>query len=223
MGVGTVCRLTALQLIEQGKSRVAEDWGVEPSQVVYASGVYSYKELNKIKYLHEMAQGAAFEVIGEGAFGATFPNDCHIAEVEVDAETGQLAVMSYVTADDFGVIVNDTIVEGQLHGAVMQGAGQVFGEQALYDATSGQLLTGSFLDYYLPRAGLIRDINMNHYATPSRVSPLGVKGMGEAGLTGALPALTNAVMDALAPLGVTHLNMPLTPAKIWSAIHRARS
>ena len=223
VGVGTVCRLTALQLIEQGKSRVAEDWGVEPSQVVYASGAYSYKELNKIKYLQEMAQSAPFEVIGEGAFGATFPNDCHIAEVEVDAETGQVAVMSYVTADDFGVIVNDTIVEGQLHGAVLQGAGQVFGEVALYDPASGQMLTGSFMDYYLPRAGLIRDIHMNHHATPSRVSPLGVKGMGEAGLTGALPALTNAVMDALAPLGVTHLNMPLTPAKIGSAIHRARS
>ncbi len=191
--------------------------------MVYASGAYSYKELNKIKYLQEMAQSAPFEVIGEGAFGATFPNDCHIAEVEVDAETGQVAVMSYVTADDFGVIVNDTIVEGQLHGAVLQGAGQVFGEVALYDPASGQMLTGSFMDYYLPRAGLIRDIHMNHHATPSRVSPLGVKGMGEAGLTGALPALTNAVMDALAPLGVTHLNMPLTPAKIWSAIHRARS
>ncbi len=112
---------------------------------------------------------------------------------------------------------------GQASCAVMQGAGQVFGEHAVYDTDSGQLLTGSFLDYYLPRAGLIKHINMNHHPTPSRVSPLGVKGMGEAGCTGALPALTNAVMDALRPLGVAPLNMPLTPAKIWVAITKAKA
>jgi aerobic carbon-monoxide dehydrogenase large subunit len=223
VGVGTISHLTALKLIEQGRGSVAEQWGVEPSQVHYANGAFSCKELNKIKYLSEFAEGGPYTLIGEGSFGATFPNDCHIAEVEVDPDTGSVTVAAYVTADDFGVIVNDTIVEGQLHGAVMQGAGQVFGEQALYDAASGQLLTGSFLDYTLPRAGLIRDINMNHRPTPSRVSPLGVKGMGEAGCTGALPALTNAVMDALRPLGVTHLNMPLTPAKIWAAINGAKS
>jgi carbon-monoxide dehydrogenase large subunit len=104
----------------------------------------------------------------------------------------------------------------------MQGAGQVFGEHAVYDRDSGQLLTGSFLDYYMPRAGLIRDIRMKEHPTASRVSPLGVKGMGEAGCAGALPALTNAVMDALRPLGIAHLDMPLTPAKIWSAIHRGK-
>jgi carbon-monoxide dehydrogenase large subunit len=222
VGVGTVCHLTALKLIDQGKARVAEAWGVEPSQVAYARGAFTCKEPNKNRALQELAGNGMFETIGEGAFGATFPNDCHVAEVEVDPETGQVTVMSYVTADDFGVIVNDTIVEGQLHGAVLQGAGQVFGEVAHYDSASGQMLTASFMDYYLPRAGLIRDINMNHHATPSRVSPLGVKGMGEAGLTGALPALTNAVLDALRGVGITHLNMPLTPAKIWSAIQAAR-
>jgi len=163
-----------------------------------------------------------FDIVGEGSFGSTFPNDCHIAEVEIDPDTGRTTIASYVTVDDFGVVVNDAIVEGQLHGAVVQGAGQVFGEHAVYERDSGQLLTGSFLDYYLPRAGLIRDIRMEEHPTASRVSPLGVKGMGEAGCTASLPALTNAVMDALRPLGIAHLDMPLTPAKIWSAIHRSR-
>jgi carbon-monoxide dehydrogenase large subunit len=223
VGPGTICHLTALKLIEQGRGRVAEQLGVEPSQIHYAAGEFRCGEPAKTIALGELAGDEKFSIVGEGSFGATFPNDCHIAEVEIDPDTGKTTIASYVTADDFGVVVNDTIVEGQLHGAVMQGAGQVFGEHAVYDPASGQLLTGSFLDYYLPRAGLIRDINMNHHPTLSRVSPLGVKGMGEAGCTGALPALTNAVMDALRPLGVTHLDMPLTPAKIWSAIHSAKS
>ena len=222
VGAGTIGYLTALKWIEQGKGRVAEQLGVEPSQIQYAAGAFHCREPEKIILLQALADDKTFSIIGEGSFGATFPNDCHIAEVEIDPETGHTTVVSYVTADDFGVIVNDTIVEGQLHSAVMQGAGQVFGEHAVYDPNNGQLLTGSFLDYYLPRAGLIRDIHMNHHATASSVSPLGVKGMGEAGCTGALPALTNAVMDALRPLGVAPLDMPLTPAKIWSAIESAK-
>ena len=220
VGVGTISHLTAFKLIEQGRARVAEQLGVEPSQITYAKGVFHCREPESAVALHELAGDEKFSIIGEGSFGATFPNDCHIAEVEIDAETGLTTIVSYVTADDFGVVVNDTIVEGQLHGAVMQGAGQVFGEVAHYDPNSGQMLTGSFMDYAMPRAGMIRDINMNHCPTPSRVSPLGVKGMGEAGLTGALPALIHAVLDALRPLGVTHLNMPLTPAKVWAAIQQ---
>jgi carbon-monoxide dehydrogenase large subunit len=223
VGPGTICHLTALKLIEQGKGVVAERLGVEPSQIHYAAGEFHCREPHKTMPLAELAGAEKFRIIGEGSFGATFPNDCHIAEVEVDPETGQTEVVSYVTADDFGVLVNETIVEGQVHGAVMQGAGQVFGEQALYDTQSGQLLSGSFLDYPMPRAGLIKSIAMNDKPTASRVSPLGVKGMGEAGVTGALPALTNAVLDALRPLGVSHLDMPLTPAKIWTAIQHSQS
>jgi carbon-monoxide dehydrogenase large subunit len=223
VGPGTICHLTALKLIEQGKGVVAERLGVEPSQIAYAAGEFQCGEPRKSIALAELAGNTSFSIIGEGSFGATFPNDCHITEVEVDPETGQTAVMSYVTADDFGELVNETIVEGQLHGAVMQGAGQVFGEQALYDPHNGQLLTGSFLDYCMPRAGLIKHIAMNNRPTLSRVSPLGVKGMGEAGVTGALPALTNAVLNALRPLGVTHLDMPLTPCKIWAAINSTKS
>jgi carbon-monoxide dehydrogenase large subunit len=222
VGPGSICYLTALKLIELAKDRVAEQLGVEPSQIHYAAGEFRCSEPEKTIALNELACQEKLSIVGEGSFGSTFPNDCHIAEVEIDPDTGRTTVVSYVAVDDFGVVVNDTIVEGQLHGAVMQGAGQVFGEHAVYDQDSGQLLTGSFLDYYMPRAGLIRDIRMAEHPTASRVSPLGVKGMGEAGCTAALPTLTNAVMDALRPLGIGHLDMPLTPAKIWSAIRRSK-
>ncbi|MSP97368.1 MAG: xanthine dehydrogenase family protein molybdopterin-binding subunit [Betaproteobacteria bacterium] len=220
VGPGSICYLTALKLIELGKHRVAEQLGVEPSQIRYGAGEFRCSEPEKSMALGELAGAEKFSIVGEGSFGSTFPSDCHIAEVEIDPDTGRTTVASYVAVDDFGVVVNETIVEGQVHGAVMQGAGQVFGEHAVYDKDSGQLLTGSFLDYYMPRAGLIRDIRMEEHPTISRVSPLGVKGMGETGCTAALPVLTNAVMDALRPLGIAHLDMPLTPAKIWSAIHR---
>jgi carbon-monoxide dehydrogenase large subunit len=162
-------------------------------------------------------------VQAEGSFTSNFPNGCHIAEVEVDPATGVTDIVSYITVDDCGRVINHTIVEGQMHGGVTQGAGQVFGEHVVYDKASGQLLTGSFADYYMPRAGLLREIRMDEHPTPSKVSPLGVKGMGESGCTASLAALTNAVLDALRPLGVQHLDMPLTPAKVWHAIQAARA
>jgi carbon-monoxide dehydrogenase large subunit len=114
------------------------------------------------------------------------------------------------------------VVEGQLHGGVVMGIGQILGEQIVYDRGTGQLLTGTFMDYCMPRAGLLRGITGEEHPTPSKVSPLGVKGVGESGCTGSLPAVANAVMDALRPLGVGHLDMPLTPAKIWHAIQSAK-
>ena len=222
VGVGSVGYVTAFKLIEQGKARVAEQLGVEPSQISYAAGEFRCSEPETRIDWSALARDAPLTLIGEGTFGSTFPAGCHIAEVEIDPDTGRTTIVSYVAVDDFGVIVNDAIVEGQLHGAVVQGAGQVFGEHAVYDRASGQLLTGSFLDYYMPRAGLIPEIRKLGHATPSRVSPLGVKGMGEAGLTAALPVLSSAVLDALRPLSITHLDMPLTAEKVWSAISRSR-
>lgn len=222
VGPGSICHVTALRLIEQAKDQVAEQLGVEPSQIDYAAGEFHCSEPQKTMTLAELAAQKKLSIIGEGSFGSTFPNDCHIVEVEIDPDTGLTTIVSYVAVDDFGVVVNAAIVEGQLHGAVTQGAGQVFGEHAVYDRDSGQLLTGSFLDYYMPRAGLIRGILMKEHPTPSRVSPLGIKGMGEAGVAAALPALVDAVLDALRPLGVKHLDMPLTPAKIWSAIQSSK-
>jgi carbon-monoxide dehydrogenase large subunit len=113
-------------------------------------------------------------------------------------------------------------VEGQVHGAVAQGAGQIFGEQVVYDPDTGQLLTGSFMDYYMPHAGLIPGIRMQDAPLPSINNALGVKGVGESGCTASMPSLTNAVIDALRPLGIQHLDMPLTPSKLWHAIKSAK-
>ena len=125
--------------------------------------------------------------------------------------------------DDLGNVINPTLVEGQVHGGVVQGAGQVFGEHAVYDPATAQLLTGSFMDYVMPRAGWLRDIEVHDHPVPTPTNALGAKGVGESGCSGSLPALVNATMDALRPLGITHLDMPLTPARLWAAMRQARA
>jgi len=153
----------------------------------------------------------------------TFPNGCHVAEVEIDPETGALAILRYTMVHDFGRVLNPLLVEGQLHGGVAQGLGQAGFEHVVYDADSGQLLSGSFMDYCLPRAEDLPDLDFVERSTPSPTNPLGIKGCGEAGAAGAPPALMNAVMSALAPLGVAHIDMPATPERLWRAIRDARS
>ncbi|MGH6953932.1 MAG: xanthine dehydrogenase family protein molybdopterin-binding subunit [Alphaproteobacteria bacterium] len=151
----------------------------------------------------------------------TFPNGCHIAEVEVDPETGAVEVVRYVAVDDFGTVFNPALVEGQVHGSVAQGLGQALIEDCRYDR-DGQLLTASFLDYALPRASELPRPDFRYNEVPSPANPLGVKGCAEAGCVGAPPAVVNAVLDALAPLGVRRLDMPLTPGRVWAAIRDAR-
>lgn len=153
--------------------------------------------------------------------GRTFPFGVHIALVEIDPETGALTVLRYLAVDDCGPRINPRLVEDQVRGGLAQGFGQALQEAVRYDA-AGQLLTGSFLDYAPPRAHQLPNFETAHTVTPSPVNPLGVKGVGEAGTTGAPPALVNAALDALAPLGVTHLDMPLTPERLWRAIRAAR-
>ncbi|MGZ8154461.1 MAG: xanthine dehydrogenase family protein molybdopterin-binding subunit, partial [Burkholderiales bacterium] len=223
VGAGTVCYIAAEKLVQQGKSLAAEELGLEPSQVSYASGEFRGPEAGQRLTLADLARRRPFSARGEGTFASTFPNGCHIAEVEIDPDTGLTDIASYVTVDDCGVVVNHAIVEGQMHGAVAQGAGQVFGEHAVYDRETGQLMTASFSDYFMPRAGMLREIEMAEHPTASRVNPLGIKGMGESGCTASLPALANAVVDALRPFGVNHLDMPLTPSKVWAAIAAARA
>jgi aerobic carbon-monoxide dehydrogenase large subunit len=153
---------------------------------------------------------------------SAFPNGCHIAEVEVDPETGATQVVRYSAVNDLGTIVNPLLVEGQIQGGVVQGLGQVLLEQAVYDA-DGQLVTGSFMDYAMPRAHDAPMINVASHPVPTKSNPLGAKGCGEAGTSGGLPSVANAVIDALSDYGIRHLEMPMTPARIWHAIRDAKA
>jgi aerobic carbon-monoxide dehydrogenase large subunit len=150
--------------------------------------------------------------------GPTYPNALHLCEVEIDPETGELIVDRYSVVDDVGTVINPKIVDGQIQGGVVQGIGQVIGEHILYDPDSAQLLTGSFMDYYMPRAGDMPSIEVASHPAPTPLNPLGVKGVGEAGTVGALSCTHSAVLDAVAPLGIEWLDMPLTAQKIWQAI-----
>jgi carbon-monoxide dehydrogenase large subunit len=147
----------------------------------------------------------------------TFPNGCHVCEVEIDAETGVVRVVRYTVVDDVGRMINPLLVKGQIHGGAVQGLGQGLGEVLAYDE-SGQVLAGSFMDYAMPRAADVPSFDVDAHEVPTQVNPLGAKGVGEAGTVGALPALLNAVNDALAPFGVRHLDMPVTPERVWQAI-----
>jgi aerobic carbon-monoxide dehydrogenase large subunit len=149
----------------------------------------------------------------------TFPNGCHVAEVEIDPETGATELLRYVVIDDVGTVINPLLLKGQIHGGVVQGFGQVFGESILY--RDGQPLTASFMDYAMPRADELCDFTVKSNPVPTASNPLGVKGAGEAGTVGALVVLINAVVDALRPLGVTHIEMPATPARVWQALRTA--
>ena len=151
----------------------------------------------------------------------SFPNGCHICEVEIDPETGSVRVVGYAAVDDVGNILHETIVEGQIHGGVAQGLGQVLGERIIY-SEDGQLLTASFMDYMLPRADDLPSLKVGHHSAPCRTNPLGVKGAGESGVAGSLPSAVNAVLDALASRGVEHLDLPMTPARIWAALNNPR-
>ena len=149
-----------------------------------------------------------------------FPFGAHIAVTEVDRETGDIKILRYVAVDDCGRIINPLIVAGQVHGGVAQGLGQALWEHAIYD-DNGQLMTGELMDYAIPKSTMMPWIETGHTETPSPVNPLGVKGVGEAGTIGASPAMVNSVVDALSPLGVRHLDMPMTPEKIWNAMQKA--
>ncbi len=152
----------------------------------------------------------------------TYPFGTHIAVVSVDTETGEVRLLRYIAVDDCGPAINPMIVEGQIHGGIVQGVGQALYEGALYDEDA-QLVTGSFLDYTMPKARFFPEIELDHTVTPSPHNPLGVKGVGETGTIASTPAVVNAVMDALAPLGIGDLSMPLTPPKVWAAIQAAKN
>jgi carbon-monoxide dehydrogenase large subunit len=154
----------------------------------------------------------------------TYPNGAHIAEVEIDPDTGATAILNYVVVDDFGRTLNPLLLAGQVHGGVVQGIGQALMEDTVYDPASGQLLSASFMDYAMPRAGDAPSFIFETRNVPCETNPLGVKGAGEAGAIGSCPAVINAVIDALwRSYGVRHIDMPATPARIWAAIQRGKA
>jgi carbon-monoxide dehydrogenase large subunit len=173
------------------------------------SGVVLPPDLPKSLDVHEVASGN---------YPSTYPNGCHVAEVEIDPETGETRLVKYTSVDDFGTLLNPMIVEGQVHGGVMMGVGQALMERAAFD-DSGQLLTGSFLDYAMPRAEDAPFFTCGNHPVPTKTNPLGLKGCGEAGVSGALAAVMNAVSSALRPLGVRPIDMPATSSRVWEAIH----
>ncbi|MGH7035787.1 MAG: xanthine dehydrogenase family protein molybdopterin-binding subunit, partial [Stellaceae bacterium] len=147
-----------------------------------------------------------------------FPNGCHICELEIDPETGRVEILRYSVVDDVGTVLNPLLLEGQICGGIVQGLGQTLMENIAFDPVSGQLLTGSFMDYAMPRAADVSGVDLKSNPVPTATNPLGVKGAGEAGCVGALPAVANALVDALSVLGVRHIEMPATPERIWRAV-----
>ena len=228
-GVGSVFQIAARAVVEKGKALAAEDLEVSEADIEFSDGAYRIKGTDRSVTLialarkYEGREPHPLDVHADAKFGSTFPNGCHIAEVEIDPVTGVAEIVSYLACDDSGNIINHQIVEGQLHGGLTQGAGQVFGEHAVYDPDSGQLLSGSFMDYTMPRAVLVKGLTLLGHPVPTAANPLGAKGVGEAGVTGSLPTLMSAVADALRSVGVTRFDMPATPNRVWLAIQSAKA
>jgi carbon-monoxide dehydrogenase large subunit len=224
-GLGSAMHWAAQEVAKNGVNLAAEHLESAVQDIEFDAGTYRIKGTDRKVRIDELARKYPgkldLDFRERPKVPATFPNGCHVAEVEIDPETGVSEIVSYVACDDVGNIINHQIVEGQMQGGVTQGAGHIFLEQGVYDA-SGQLLTGSFMDYAMPRAGLVGGLTVTDYAVPTATNPLGAKGVGEGGVTGSMPALMNAVMDALRRAGVEHFDMPASPQRIWRALQEAR-
>ena len=223
-------------MIAKGKRIAARLLEAAPDDITFADGTFAVVGTDRAVALRDVAR-AAFQpaqlppglepgLYETGTFAPpadTWPNGCHVCEVEVDPDSGAVTLVSYVIVDDVGTVINPLTLKGQIHGGVAQGAGQALMEQVVYDQDSGQLLTASFMDYAMPRADTLPDVRIESHPVPTTLNPLGAKGAGEAGTVGALPVVMNAVVDALAPLGVRGLDMPASSARVWEAIRTARA
>ena len=213
----------AATLIADARGDATRALDAAEADVAFAGGAFRVRGANAFITLHDLARATGRRYSGE-AFTAskagTFPNGVHLAEIEIDPETGAVRLMRYVVIDDVGQVVDPAGLEGQIHGGVAQGLGQAFGERIVYDA-GGALLSGSLMDYALPRAVDLPMMDLHHSPTATDANALGAKGVGESGVVGALAAGINAVHDALAPPGVTRIDMPATPHRIWQAIRAA--
>jgi len=211
------------ETVEKGKQLAGEALEASASDIVYKDGRFSVAGTDLAVGLFDLAakQPERRIVIKtlQKVGGPSWPNSCHVCEVEVDPETGVTRIVRYTTVDDVGRVINPLIVAGQVHGGIAQAVGQALMENAQYDPESGQLITGSLLDYCLPRADDLPSFDTHtDETTPCKINPLGAKGVGELGTVGGTPTVMNAVIDALRPLGVHHLEMPATPERVWRAI-----
>jgi carbon-monoxide dehydrogenase large subunit len=238
ISVGGAAIMRALDKIEAKAKKIAAHlMEASDADIDFAGGEFKVKGTDKMVTFGQVALTAYVPHnypldklepgLNETAFydptNFTFPAGTYICEVEVDPATGQVRVDRFTAVDDFGTIINPMIVEGQVHGGLVQGIGQALMEHCVYDRETGQLVTGSFMDYAMPRADDFPNFTIGHVCTPCTTNPLGTKGCGEAGAIGSPPAVMNAVLDALAPLGVKDLDMPASPNRVWTAIQQAKA
>ena len=235
---GNGLRVAADAVIARGKEMAGALMEAAPSDIEFNAGTFTVMGTDKRMSIGDVARaffapagpvmklGLGLDGVGtwSGVPGGApnYPNGCQVCEVEVDPETGTVHIDRFVAVDDLGMVINPMICEGQIHGGVAQGVGQALIENVVYDQTSGQLITGSFLDYGMPRADDLPSFVSELVEIPAKTNPLGIKGIGEAGTIAAPPTVVNAVLDALRELGVEHLDMPLTPARIWQAVNSAK-
>ncbi len=226
---GAAVDLVVNKVIDKAKQVAAELLEAADVDVEFEAGRFTIAGTDRSVTLAEVARAAVIdgnELVESGEFAATavtFPNGTHICEVEIDPDTGLTEVVRYSAVEELGRVLNPMLVAGQVHGGVVQGVGQAMAEQIIHDPHSGQMLTASFMDYIMPRADDLPEIAMATREVPTKVNPLGAKGVGEAGTVGAMAAAMNAVNDALAPLGIRHFDMPATPYRVWKAIAEARA
>lgn len=233
---GAALTLAAQKLIEKGKRITAHLLEAAEADIEFADGRFSVTGTDRGMVLKDVARAAFqparlppgmepgfYEHATYAPKRDTFPNGCHVCELEIDPATGVVGLQSYLVVDDVGTVINPLTLAGQIHGGLAQGIGQILMEQVVYEPGSGQLLTASFMDYCMPRADDMCGIRIVSNPVPTQGNPLGAKGAGEAGTVGALPAVMIAVMNALEPLDVGELDMPATSDRIWRAIREAQA
>lgn len=233
MMAGSATTMACDQAIEKGRRGAAQIFETDVADIDFSDGIFRVVGTDRTISILDLAARMRVTAVSEDSSGGldsvakfvspqmSFPNGCHICEVEIDPETGVVAVMAYAAVDDVGNVLHETIVEGQIHGGAAQGMGQVLGEQVIY-GDDGQLLTASFMDYVMPRAGDMPRMTVHHHVVPCTTNPLGVKGAGESGVAGSIPSTINAILDALGCRGISHLDLPMTPQRVWAALQQAR-
>ncbi|MDI1286433.1 MAG: xanthine dehydrogenase family protein molybdopterin-binding subunit [Reyranella sp.] len=215
------------KIIAKGKPLAANMLEASAADIDYRDGSFAIVGTDRKASLFEVAKankGALDDAFTRTPEADTFPNGCHVCELEIDPDTGTIEIVNYSVMDDFGLALNPLLLQGQIHGGIGQGVGQALTERTVYDKDSGQLLSGSFMDYAFPRADVVPHVHFDMHNSLCTTNPLGVKGAGEAGAIGAPPSVINAIVDAIAPhTGIKHIDMPVTAAELWAAIQASRA